>query len=154
MNFLGVLAAQPQPVSPWNAVTITTAVIAGLSFLVAIGSLSLGVYNARHQSRRDFPKPRWKIDWAPQEDGAIVLTWTNEGRGEAKEVELWHRPTGQDWKMTRGYGEMPFGTMNTMRYTWKSTIQARLQWREDPNTHVVRTKLLKHRLAGPKHSTD
>lgn len=150
MHWIEVVADKP-PVSPWNAVTITTAVIAVLGFLVAAGGLWLSIYNARHQSRRDFPKPRWDIKWYPEQNGSRKMVFTNLGRGTARSVEIWgyaKKPTPH-WKMIRPQPDMPYGASGSFIVVGQSEVKIRLQWREEPNLHKVRRK----KTVAPAHDS-
>lgn len=138
-----IAAAAAAPPSPWNAVTITTAVVAGLSFLVAGGGLWLGIFNYRHQTRRDFPKPRWKAQWEEHDETGVTFHFIQEGAGEAQSVELWGfvgKEGEEVWKRIKEYGTAKYGFEDTMRFTGnqKSRIRVQLRWRERPHLHKVR----------------
>lgn len=145
-------AAAAAPASPWNPVTITTAIIASLSFLVAATGLVLGIVNYRHQTRRDFPKARWKLWWTKEEGHpGTIFHFQNEGRGEAQRVELWARPShpelaaktddgidAEGWVRTKEYGTMAHGDVHTMFYNWDRPIAVQIRYRHGANIHKVR----------------
>lgn len=147
MHVLGA-AATVAPVSLWNAVTITTAIIAGLGFLVAACGLVLAIHNLRHQSRRDFPKARWKSWWVKSGERGPIFHFTNEGAGDAIDTELWVL-VGRDgddltWTRVKEYGAVGFGQEKTMSFTALSSttigrdIQVELRYRHGAKLYKVR----------------
>lgn len=140
-----MVAAAAAPVSPWNAVTIWTAAVAGAGFLVALGGLWLGIFNYRHQTRRDFPKPRWKTGWENHDETGVTFRFAQEGSGEAQSVELWGlvgKEGEEVWKRIKEYGVMKYGADESMRFTGnrKSRIKVQLRWRQRPHLHKPRTR--------------
>jgi len=132
------------PVSPWNAVTITTAVIAVLGFLVAAGGLVLGVNNLRHQSRRDFPRAHWKTSWTKNDDRTMTFCFVNEGAGDAKDVELWVL-TGKaggkrTWECINEYGTLSFGQQRSINFGSKAgpNVKLRLFYRHGVKIEKMR----------------
>jgi len=73
--------------SPWNAVTVTTAVVAGLGFL-------LSLWNAFAAWRKDHPKVLWSGVWDDGGEHYRVTTrgvrfqLTNRGAGVARGVRM------------------------------------------------------------------
>lgn len=139
-------AAAAAPESPWNPVTITTAIIASLSFLVAGGGLFLGLFNYRHQSRRDFPRAHWDERWVKNDDGTITFWFLNDGAGDALEVELWCL-VGKDgeeltWKRIKEYGTVSRGDKHSMNFgaTSKRDVEVELHYRHGAKVEKLRKK--------------
>lgn len=90
--------------SPWNPVTVTTAIIASLGF-------SLSLWNAWFNWRKDHPKVHMEHSWDYSDDeyemltGAARFTVTNRGPGVAQDVRI----AVDEWSSVKRSPRLEFG---------------------------------------------
>lgn len=109
------------------------------SLLVAGGGLWVGIANARHNAKRDFPTPKWEATWwSTPEERMVDFSARNVGRGEAKDVRLeaFVHNLGR-WRELMNPGDIAYD--GRVRISFKTTpeeygtlesMRIRLRWRE------------------------
>lgn len=144
-----VLAAAA--VSPWNAVTVTTAIIASAGLFIALGSLAIsGATFWRNRA----PRPRWetgvKVEVQSDEKYHVTGSVENRGRGAALDVKF--EPEGGVMRLfaQRREERMEYGKKLDITLIYgldtSGTGKFVLTWYQEPHVHRKRTKVLKYKL--------